>query len=145
MTASQEIRRYDSLRARSLRVRAISGVLLAFFLLPLFLPFLSFGPESTLPACCRRDGKHHCAMSTWLREPIQRASSGPVVRDVTSPCPYRSRWLMAFVSRVLFVPGAPAFSRQGVSFPAPDPEGLALARLLEIRSHCKRGPPSLPA
>ena len=127
-----------------MRVRAISGVLLAFFLLPLFLPFFSFGSESTLPACCRRDGKHHCAMSARLRESVQSASSGPVVRDVTSPCPYRSRLLMAFISRMLFVPCAPVFSGQAVSYPAPGLETILLARLCEIRSNLKRGPPSLP-
>ncbi len=142
---SLEDRRCGSSRAHSLRVRAISGVLLAFFLLPFFLPFFSFGSESALPACCRRNGKHHCAMSARLRESVQGASSGPVVRNVTSPCPYRSRLLMAFVFRVLFAPGARVFSGQAVSYPAPNAETTVVPRLSEMRSNLKRGPPSLPA
>jgi len=116
---SQEDRRCDSLRAHSLRVRALSGVLLAFFVLPLVMPFFNSGSESTLPACCRRDGKHHCAMSARLRQSVLSASSEPVIRDVTPPCSYRSGLLMAFISRVLFVPCACVFSGQGVSHPAP--------------------------
>jgi hypothetical protein len=30
------------------------------------LPALFADPESNLPACCRRDGKHHCAMMDML-------------------------------------------------------------------------------
>jgi len=145
MTSSQEVRRCDFLQAHSLRVRAMSGVLLAFFLLPLFVPFLSSGSESTLPACCRREGKHHCAMSDRLRQSVLSAISEPVVRDATPPCPYRSRLLMAFISRVLFVHRAAVFSGQGVSYTAPSPETSVHALLSEIRSNLQRGPPSLPA
>jgi len=145
MTSSQEIRRCDSSLAHSLPVRAMSGFLLAFFLLPLFLPFFNSGSQSTLPACCRHDGKHHCAMSAPLRQSVLSASSEPVIRDVTPPCPYRSRLLMAFISRVLFVHRASVFSGQGVSYPAPSLETSVNALLSEIRSNLQRGPPSLPA
>jgi|GEM_PF-1341581 len=142
---SLEVRPCGSSRVHSLGLRAMSGVLLAFFLLPLFIPFFSFGSESTLPACCRRDGKHQCAMSARLRESVQSGSSEPVVRDVTSPCPYRSRLLMAFISRVLLVPCAPVFSGQAFSYTAPGLESILLARLSAIRGNPKRGPPALPA
>ncbi len=126
-------------------VRAISGFLLAFFLVPLFIPFFNSGSESTLPACCRRDGKHHCAMSARLQQSVLSASSEPVIRDVTPPCPYRSRLMMAFVSRVLFVHRASVFSGQGVSHPALSLKTTVRVRLSEIRSNLQRGPPALPA
>ena len=140
---SLEVRRCGSPRAHSFGLRAMSGVLLAFFLLPLFIPFSSFGSETTLPACCRRDGKHHCAMSARLRESVQSASSEPIARAATPVCPYRSRLLMPFVSRVLFVPSAPVFSVPGVSYPALGLETILLARLSGFRSHRTRGRPSL--
>ncbi len=140
---SQEDRRCDFSQAHSVRARAICGVLLGFFLLPLFIPFFNLGSESTLPACCRRDGKHHCAMSARLPQLVPTASSEPVVRAVVPTCPYRSRLLMPIVSRMLFVPSAPAFSVPGVSSAALGVETKRVARVSEFRSHLKRGPPSL--
>lgn len=142
---SFEVRRWGPSRAHSLGLRAMSGVLLAFFLLPLFIPFFNPGSESTLPACCRRDGKHHCTMSAGLRGSVQSASSEPIARPAISVCPYRSRLLMPFISRVLSVPCAVAFSGRTISYPAPDLETIVLARFSEIRSNLKRGPPALPA
>src|SRR5208337_2170358 len=137
------VRRCDSSQAHSLRARAICGVLLAFFLLPLFIPFFNLGSESTLPACCRRDGKHQCAMSAHFQQPVPSASSEPVVRAAIPVCPYRSRLLMPIVSRMLFAPSAPAFSVPGVSSAALGVETIRVARVSEFRSHLKRGPPSL--
>jgi hypothetical protein len=140
---SQEDRRCDSSQAHSVRARATCGVLLAFFLLPLFIPLFNLGFESALPACCRRDGKHQCAMSARFPQPVPSASSELVVRAVAPTCPYRSRLLMPIVSRMLFVQSAPAFSVPGVSSAALCVETMRVARVSEFRSHLKRGPPSL--
>ena len=139
------IRRRNPLLAFSCGSRATSALLLAVFLLPLFTPFFKLGSESTLPACCRRDGKHHCAMSARFRQPVLSAHSEPIVRALTPPCPYRSRLLMPLVPRVLFVPSAPAFSVSPISYPKLSLETVLFARLSEFRSHLKRGPPSLLA
>jgi hypothetical protein len=42
--------------------RIIAAALLLAFAGNTALPALFADPESNLPACCRRDGKHHCAM-----------------------------------------------------------------------------------
>ncbi len=42
--------------------RIIAATLLLVFAGNTALPALFADPESNLPACCRRDGKHHCAM-----------------------------------------------------------------------------------
>jgi hypothetical protein len=45
--------------------RIQASLLLLLFSLGLFLPLLAASPASTkLPSCCRRDGKHRCAMNT---------------------------------------------------------------------------------
>jgi len=132
---SLELHRCDSSRVHRLLLRTMSGVLLAFFLLPLFAPFLSSDSESTLPACCRRDGKHHCAMSARLRESVQRASSGPIAHAATPCCPYRSRLLMPLVFRVLFARCARVFFVPCDSQPVPGIETILLARLSESRSN----------
>jgi len=60
------------------RSTAISQVvlLLAFYLVPLVA-----GSSAMLPACCRRDGAHHCGMQ-------QSASSGQGVFSSGTECPY---------------------------------------------------------
>jgi hypothetical protein len=46
--------------------RIIAAALLLVFAGNTALPALFADPESNLPACCRRDGKHHCAMMDML-------------------------------------------------------------------------------
>jgi hypothetical protein len=66
--------------------RLLSLLLLAVFSLPLILPALALGqgPDSNLPACCRRDGKHHCMMSA---EEMQRLLNGIKASAPHSHCP----------------------------------------------------------
>lgn len=56
--------------------RLLCLVLLAVFGLPIVAPAFALGqdPDANLPVCCRRHGKHHCAM---LLEALNRAHSGP--------------------------------------------------------------------
>jgi hypothetical protein len=42
--------------------RALALLLLAVIGSPLLTPLLLAGARAELPTCCRRDGKHHCAM-----------------------------------------------------------------------------------
>lgn len=121
----------------------MSGVLLAFFLLLFSLPFCSLDSESALPACCRRDGKHHCAMTARAVEFEFRDGAKPVARATTPDCPYRSQLLMPLAWRALFVHGEPVFSAPGDSVVSLGVETMFIARLSESRSHRKRGPPSL--
>jgi len=64
----------------------------------LVLCFIAWGPLSSLavatvgdpvPACCRRDGVHHCMMSMAGVTPARDASTA--VQTVPDPCPYRSQ------------------------------------------------------
>ena len=138
-----DVRRGGSSRAYSFGLRAMSAVLLAFFLLPLFIPIFNLGSESTLPACCRRDGKHRCAMFVHFRHPVLGASSEPILSATIPACPYRLHWLMPPVSRAFFAPFVPVSTVLTVSCPALGLETTLLARLSDFRSHRKRGPPLL--
>jgi hypothetical protein len=121
----------------------MSGVLLAFFFLPFLLPFCNVDSESALPACCRRDGKHHCAMFAHAGQPKQSASAGPTAHGATPDCPYRSRLLMPLAWRALFIHRAPVFSASDASSAALGVETMLITRRCEFESHRKRGPPSL--
>jgi len=130
-----------SKRTHSFRLRAIAGVLLAFFFLPFLLPFCNVDSEAALPACCRRDGKHHCAMFAHTGAPGITASTGPVARAATPECPYRSRWLMPLVWRTLFLHRAPVFFVPCAPASALGVETILITRGCEFGIHRKRGPP----
>jgi len=62
--------------------RTLAMLLMALFSFSLISPVvLASDPESNLPACCRRGGKHHCAMMAMQSE----SPSGPSVQ--TGGCP----------------------------------------------------------
>jgi hypothetical protein len=94
--------------------------------------------ENTLPACCRRDGKHHCAMMAAAPEPLpdtQIKAEAPV-------CPFRSQAsITAFA--LAYLPAASATHFAGLeSHPAIHEQTHAALRVSETRSHQKRGPPA---
>jgi len=64
--------------------RALASYLLAIFTIPLVLPSVRVNAESKLPACCRRDGKHHCATMDMA---VETAPSGSAVKANPPKCP----------------------------------------------------------
>jgi len=67
--------------------RALALFLLAVLSFPLIAAGLYPSADAQLPACCRRDGRHHCAMSDES-ERMAQPSSGPAVRANQPKCPY---------------------------------------------------------
>lgn len=63
--------------------RAPASLLLAVIGLPLITPLLLADARSQLPACCRRDGKHHCAMAAM----IAHTAEGPGFAVSAARCP----------------------------------------------------------
>ena len=63
--------------------RLLSLVLLAAFGFPAVAPVLALGQdtESSLPACCRRNGAHHCSMGNMQRQ----STSAPALSE-HCPC-----------------------------------------------------------
>jgi len=99
---------------------------------------LNSSAESRLPACCRRDGKHHCAMMAAASE----LSSETQIKAEQPPCPFRSQAsTVAFA--VAYLPAARAMHFAGLeSHPAIHEQTRAAMRISEVRSHQKRGPPA---
>lgn len=127
--------------------RLLSILLFSATLLPLIAPMLSTGAmaESTLPACCRRGGTHHCMMSAAARAILLGETNDGVVRIGTPPeqCPYRQHSLVAAHLQV-FTP-TPAATHTAFLLRAPSASAQAecLRRISFDRSRQKRGPPSL--
>ena len=125
------------------RMRRVSAILLVFlFSFSLIAPALFGDDESNLPACCRRDGKHHCGM--MIRDMAEAPSSGPAVDALHAKCP-----LFPNGGAVLPHSGAAvlaAYQTAGVPLGcqiAARVQAAAGYRIPVSPSHPKRGPPRL--
>jgi hypothetical protein len=125
------------------RVPAI--LLVVLFSYSLMAPALLVDDESNLPACCRRDGKHHCGMMAQDMAGTEPApSSGPAADALRAKCPF-------------FPNGGATLPHSGTALlAAAQTSGISIAirtstparseagyRLSFDRSHPKRGPPTL--
>jgi hypothetical protein len=118
--------------------KAITVALVLVFAFEVVPPALLAGACESSPACCRRDGKHHCLSQSGLS---QSAPEGPLLATVR--CPYFPTTATA--------PGgqrwAASPSRQATaavfSHPAAKAQTEAYYRISLIRGAQKRGPPSL--
>lgn len=122
--------------------RALAALLVLAFSLPLIAPaFASAAPESSLPACCRRNGSHHCAMRGMVVDniPIRFAT-------LSERCPYSPFNHGALMLPHAFAaPGAPAAKTPLTGPAALIREAEAGYRVSFDRSRQKRGPPQLLA
>jgi hypothetical protein len=121
--------------------RAFAATLVVIFSLPLIAPLLASTPdESHLPACCRRNGKHHCAMTMEMGNIPSRFH---VVSETCSFSPFARTPLVqphpfASVS-------APEAARQAAGPGAIVRAAEAGYRISTDRARHKRGPPRLLA
>jgi hypothetical protein len=119
---------------------------IAILLLVLFGSSLSaplFGLSSTadgnLPACCRRDGKHHCAMGMAM----QVDQSAKQIRAISEKCPYCPYAAVAAQGHLSALPRHGAFYAFVLSHPSDSAQTLARFRASFDPSHPKRGPPAV--
>lgn len=96
--------------------RVLALLLLALFTFPLIAPVFAEDAEWQLPACCRRDGKHHCAMFSNME------TQGPAVQAIRPNCPY--------------YPATTAFPAKG---------NFAILRNLQLIFASVRAGPAVPA
>ena len=122
--------------------RLISLVLLAVFSLPLILPALALGqdPENNLPACCRRNGAHHCRMSA---QEMQALLDGHQFATVHSKCPlYPAAPVTLHRQDLSFDSAKPALPETPDSLAQKTAQIAAWARAAEAGARHKRGPPA---
>jgi hypothetical protein len=104
----------------------------------ILLASLAQNPNDRLPACCRRDGKHHCAMmdmATTVSNEVQVSALSPV-------CPFRSEARSIPVVASYLPKAAANFFSEVQSHPAIHAQTHASYRISEERTHQKRGPPA---
>ncbi|MBC8166351.1 MAG: hypothetical protein H7Y20_10815 [Bryobacteraceae bacterium] len=120
--------------------RAFAVLLLTILSFPLIPAVNPADEQSNLPACCRRDGKHHCAM--MASPAISPEASGAKFKAVRTKCAsFPKSQATPVVSAFLSVPA------RGIAEPviaALDvvAQTEARYRLSFSRSRHKRGPPA---
>jgi len=103
----------------------------------LILPVFAASVESNLPACCRKDGKHHCMMKME-----SRSASGASFVAADKKCPYFPN-STATTHVETFAPALSQAIFAGIiQHPAVSPQTEAGYRASYLRSGQKRGPPS---
>ena len=100
------------------------------------LPVFGGTAESNLPACCRKNGKHHCAMLDKL------AALGVSFAAIKGKCPSFPRATAA--GHIETFKAAKRLAIFGGTFghPTVSPQTEAGYRVSRFRSEQKRGPPS---
>jgi hypothetical protein len=120
-------------------MRRLTAILLLLqFLLVAGTPLLAAGAESSLPACCRRDGKHHCM--GHMPEGLQIGTS---LRASNSKCPAFPKIATASNSCYGDPGGSQEFYALLITRPATYVRVESSYRICWRRSRQKRGPPAL--
>jgi hypothetical protein len=119
--------------------RALASLLLSVLTLPLLPAFVETA-VSTIPACCRRNGKHHCAKT----DDDSQAASGAALRAIDARCPlYPKTSAQPSGSTPIQVSQASFVHDPVLSSPAAAERFENLRSTAYDRSSQKRGPPSL--
>ena len=128
------------------KMRRAPAILLVFlFSFWLIAPALFVAAESNLPACCRRNGKHHCDMAGGMegQDGADAPPAGPAADALRLRCPfYPNGATLPEIGPALLV----ETRATGVSV-VHQIAGWVQAkdgyRISHLDSHQKRGPPAL--
>lgn len=143
--AGPEPRKWGFVYHKSRVRRGFSILLVLFFALGPLTAFSSASEDAALPACCRRDGAHHCAMSVrTMAASLVVAPGAPPVAKTPSHCPFYPLYATVRTSPVHMLAGV-----------APDAAGLQVRAFAAPAGNCSpllnphgpaavRGPPALP-
>ena len=117
--------------------RALALLLLAVFGLPTVAPLLAMGQDidAHLPACCRRNGAHHCLMN------MDQSSKGTAFSARCPDFPRPTMTAPAGTFAALATPSLLAFT--DISILAAPQRAETQRRISRERSRHKRGPPDV--
>jgi hypothetical protein len=120
--------------------RVLSFTLLLLFSLPLISPVLALtaSSDANLPACCRRNGTHHC---TRLTRSPQLPGSAASLSAIPQRCPAYPAAVTPVRHGDLSFHAASLIFAEIVSHPAIKLQTEARARVALDLSRQKRGPP----
>jgi hypothetical protein len=116
--------------------RVLASLLLAVFSFPLIVPILRVD-ASSLPSCCRREGKHHCSMDSASTNQEGMSPIQPKCSNYPTTIAVRGN------SNVALFKHSPTISASLLSYPSLQARTEAQYRVSFSRSRQKRGPPAL--
>ena len=124
--------------------RGFSIFLIAWFGLGSFFAALDTSDDTGLPACCRRDGAHHCvdaiAMAAMARAADSESRSAVHAPLTCKSYPGMGAALLTRVHALTVQPGNFGVTRARAS----DPKAIRTAPPSDlVRVHAGRGPPAL--
>ncbi len=122
--------------------RLLAILLILVFGLPLISPLFALGgtDESKLPACCRKNGAHHCTMSD---EQVAALTNGTQLPSLRSHCTMFPNASTAVNHQPLSFDRAALLFAEALSHPALHRQTEAWARVALAGARHKRGPPSI--
>jgi hypothetical protein len=113
----------------------LASLVLALVSFPLIAPMLLANAASNLPACCRRNGQHHCAMAD--------GDAGAGLRANQPKCPFFPKaGAVPAITKIILLGTAPRASApyfSGVAIATPDRQLVCIAWRDCLR---QRGPPT---
>ena len=120
--------------------RMLATLLVSVLSFSLIVPMLAGGADTDLPACCRRNGVHHCAMMDMDAAVAQ--PSGPIAKAQPVRCAYFPKGGALLPHSDAALPavsdGRYCVSRSGLTVQYRVSAGYGVS---SGRSHQKRGPP----
>jgi hypothetical protein len=114
--------------------RFLAIVLQLFISWPMIMPVFA-ASNFTAPACCRKNGEHHCVM-------MQTQTGGRGFTSVAAKCPCTMHAAVVSQTRLAGPSTSEAVFAGFVRHPAVSPQTEAGYRISFHRSRQKRGPPS---
>jgi hypothetical protein len=130
----------DILKSVFRRISALLLLVLNSLLLTVPVAVAANTKSPEIPACCRRDGKHKCAMTV---KPVAGAGNTlAMVSDVCPCCPKGSVQASVTTADAAFTPERTAFYLPVFALESGLPQTLARQRISEHRAWRKRGPPA---
>jgi len=134
-------------RAAGASIRILRKLIAIALLAVLGLPFASSlfaltpKSEANLPACCRRNGKHHCMMS--MAERNQLLGDKPGFSAPLDKCPYSPVAILGIRHPINFMPNSGQTIYAGlVSHPTGVAQTECKLRIAHDKARGKRGPPA---
>jgi hypothetical protein len=120
--------------------RAVAISLMMLFSWTLIAPLAAADSEANLPACCRRNGKHHCACR--MRRTGQRSGNQKGFTTVAEKCPCCPASASTVYSPTYKPEASKRFYAVVVFHPARAPQSEVRSRISFLSNHPKRGPPT---